>query len=275
MNSTYTEPTMVERSDDEDSPQQGRGVAAVQSVDRALLVLEILAKFGTAGITEIAAELGVHKSTVSRLVAVLESRGFVEQLSDRGKYRLGFSIVRLAGSTSARMDLAKQSQEVCDALALESGETTNVAILDDAKIINIVEAIGPAEISLRSWVGQSCPAHATSSGKVLLSGLSTREVHARLGKRLEAYTPNTVTSIEDLDAELDAARRDGWAAVREELEVGLNAVAAPIRDNSSAIVAALSVSGPTYRMDSAQFTTVSRMAIDAASQISMRLGYTG
>jgi DNA-binding IclR family transcriptional regulator len=264
MTSTYTEPTMVERSDDEDSPQQGRGVAAVQSVDRALLVLEILAKFGTAGITEIATELGVHKSTVSRLVAVLESRGFVEQLSDRGKYRLGFSIVRLAGSTSARMDLAKQSQEVCDALALESGE-----------IINIVEAIGPAEISLRSWVGQSCPAHATSSGKVLLSGLSTREVHARLGKRLESFTPNTVTSIEDLDAELDAARRDGWAAVREELEVGLNAVAAPIRDNSSAIVAALSVSGPTYRMDSAQFTTVSRMAIDAASKISMRLGYTG
>ena len=82
-------------------------------------------------------------------------------------------------------------------------------------------------------------------------------------------------SIEDLDAELDAARRDGWAAVREELEVGLNAVAAPIRDNSSAIVAALSVSGPTYRMDSAQFTTVSRMAIDAAAQISRRLGHTG
>src|ERR1700730_7519770 len=91
--------------------------AAVQSVDRALLVMEILAALGQAGVTEIAAELGVHKSTVSRLVAVLEARGYVEQLSDRGKYRLGFSITRLARSSSGNLDLVRQSQGACDALA--------------------------------------------------------------------------------------------------------------------------------------------------------------
>jgi DNA-binding IclR family transcriptional regulator len=82
-----------------------RPTAAVQSVDRALLVMEILARLGQAGVTEIAAELGVHKSTVSRLIAVLESRGYVEQISGRGKYRLGFSIARLARASSGHLDL--------------------------------------------------------------------------------------------------------------------------------------------------------------------------
>src|SRR5258708_36294039 len=86
-----------------------RPAAAVQSVDRALLVLEILAKLGQAGVTEIAAELGVHKSTVSRLIAVLESRGYVEQGSDRGKYRVGLSIGRLAPAERGHLDLGKRS----------------------------------------------------------------------------------------------------------------------------------------------------------------------
>src|SRR3712207_7135608 len=88
-----------------------RGPAAlVQSVARTLTVLEILGARGEAGVTEIAAELGVHKSTAFRLVAVLESRGFVEQLVDRGKYRLGFGIVRLAGATAAQMDLTREGR---------------------------------------------------------------------------------------------------------------------------------------------------------------------
>lgn len=257
----------------DDGPRTG--AAAVQSVDRALLVLEILAKLGSAGVTEIAAELGVHKSTVSRVVAVLESRGFVEQLSERGKYQLGFSIVRLAGNTSARMDLAKHSQEICDRVALDTGETTNVAVLDGARIINVVESLGPAEIALRSWVGQSCPAHATSSGKVLLASLPIGDMHRLLGTRLDAHTPNTVTDISALDAELDEARRQGWASVCEELELGLTAVAAPVRDSAAKVIAALSISGPAYRLGPAQFEPVARIAIEAAEQISRRLGYTG
>ena len=95
---------------------------------------------------------------MSRLVAVLESRGYVEQVSERGKYRLGFSVARLARALSGQLDLVKLSQDVCDSLAAEVGETTNLAILDADRIVNIVEAIGPAEITLRTWVGQSCPA---------------------------------------------------------------------------------------------------------------------
>ncbi|KAA0021505.1 IclR family transcriptional regulator [Antrihabitans cavernicola] len=253
----------------------GRGAAAVQSVDRALLVLEILAKLGTAGVTELAGELGVHKSTVSRLVAVLEARGYVEQLTDRGKYRLGFSIVRLAGSTTAQIDLAKQGQATCDRLANSIGETVNLAILDGGRAVNIVEAAGPAGVALRTWVGQSSPLHATSSGKVLLSELSPTELRRNAGEQLESFTPNTVVDFGVLESQLSAVRAVGWASVSEELEIGLNAVAAPVRDHSSNVVAALSVSGPTYRLEAGRFEDVAQRAIDAAGGISRRLGYVG
>jgi DNA-binding IclR family transcriptional regulator len=258
-----------------DSPQREKSVAAVQSVDRALTVLEIVGKLGTAGVTEIAAELGVHKSTVSRLIAVLEARGFVEQVSGRGKYRLGFLIVRLAGSASAQMDLAKLSQSVCDDLAESTGETTNVAILDGVRIVNLVEAIGPAEIALRSWVGQTCPAHATSSGKALLAGLSPARVHKLLGRRLDAFTPATVVDRTVLDTELEQIRRQGWASVREELEVGLNAIAAPVRDGDGEVIAAVSVSGPAYRLKPERFDELAEITMSAARRISRRLGYLG
>ncbi|NMO01739.1 IclR family transcriptional regulator [Gordonia sp. TBRC 11910] len=258
---------------DDPAGQSDKSVAPVQSVDRALTVLEILGRWGTAGVTDIASEIGVHKSTVSRLIAVLESRGFVEQLSDRGKYRLGFSIVRLAGSTSARMDIPKQSQPLCDELALATGETVNVAILDDASIINIVEAIGPAEITLRSWVGQSCPATATSSGKVLLAGRSDAAVRSLVGTKFGTYTASSITDVATLLAELADARRNGWASVREELEVGLNAVAAPIRDGDGDVVAAISVSGPAYRLTPERFPDVAAQVRDVAAQIGRRLGH--
>jgi len=251
------------------------GAAAVQSVDRALTVLEIVAKLGAAGVTEIAVELGVHKSTVSRLIAVLESRGYVEQLSERGKYRLGFTVVRLAGSTSAHMDLPRQSQDVCDELAARLGETTNVAILDSDRIINVVEAVGSASVALRTWVGQSCPVHATSSGKVLLTELTAAELRTRLTRRLESFAPNTITGLLTLRAELERARAAGWASCREELEIGLNAVGAPIRDSEGRIVAALTISGPSYRLAPERFADIAAEAIASARAIGRRLGYTG
>jgi DNA-binding IclR family transcriptional regulator len=250
-----------------------RAEAAVQSVDRALLVLEILATLGQAGATEIAAELGVHKSTVSRLIAVLESRGYVEQTSERGKYRLGFAISRLARASSGHLDLVKLSQDVCDALAPDVGETTNLAILDEARIVNIVEAIGPEQITLRTWVGQSCPAHATSSGKVLLAGLEPADVRNRLPATLESFTANTVVRIADLERELADARERGWAKVVEELEIGLNAVSAPVYDSGSNVVAALSVSGPAYRFGEDRFSEVAKKTTAAAEVISRRLGW--
>ena len=248
--------------------------AAVQSVDRALLVLEILAEAGQAGVTEIADQLSVHKSTASRLIAALEARGFVEQVSGRGKYRLGFAVARLARASSAQLDLVKVSQDICDAISADVGETANLAVLDGDRIINIVEAIGPAEITLRTWVGQTCPAYATSSGKVLLSGLDPADVGSRLGAALGSFTDRTVSGAAELQHELAAVRDRGWAGVCEELEVGLNAVAAPVRDADSQVVAALSVSGPSYRLGVERFDEMAKLVVAAADTISRRLGWT-
>jgi DNA-binding IclR family transcriptional regulator len=253
--------------------QDQRANTAVQSVDRALLVLEILAAAGQAGATEIAAELGVHKSTVSRLIAALEARGFVEPASERGKYRLGYAIARLARASSGHLDLVKLSQDVCDTLALDVGETVNLAILDGARIVNVVEAIGPEQITLRSWVGQSCPAYATSSGKLLLAGLDPADLRSRLGTTLESFTANTVVKLDDLERELATARECGWASVAEELEIGLNAVSAPVYDAGSKVIAALSVSGPAYRLSSDRFAEIAKQTASAAEVISRRLGW--
>ncbi|TQR83945.1 IclR family transcriptional regulator [Mycobacterium hodleri] len=261
------------RPESRTTPEDGGRSASVQSVDRALLVMEILATNGQAGVTEIAAELGVHKSTVSRIISVLEARGYVEQLADRGKYRLGFAIARLARATSGQLDLVKQSQAACDALALESGETTNLAVLDGDRIVNVAEAIGPAGIALRTWVGQSCPAHTTSSGKVLLAALDDAQLRESLGTRLESFTDATITARSALQAELAVVREQGWACVREELEVGLNAVAAPVYDASGRVVAALSVSGPSYRLGENEFEATAKRTIAAAETISRRLGW--
>lgn len=255
--------------------EDGARSATVQSVDRVLTVMEIIATLGQAGVTEIATELGVHKSTVSRLISVLETRGYVEQLTDRGKYRLGFAVARLARATSGQLDLVKQSQAACDALAMQSGETTNLAVLDGDRIVNIAEAIGPSGVALRTWVGQSCPAHATSSGKVLLAGLSSTDLRARLSARLDSYTDTTLTSRADLETQLKTVRERGWASVREELEVGLNAVASPVYDADARVVAALSVSGPSYRLGEDEFDDIAKRTVAAAASISKRLGWSG
>src|SRR5688572_7212613 len=107
------------------------GPGGVQSVDRALSILGILARLGPAGVTEIAAELGVHKSTAFRLVTTLETHELVEQTEDRGKYRLGMGLVRLAGASTARLDVVQEARPVCRRLASECGETVNVAVLSD------------------------------------------------------------------------------------------------------------------------------------------------
>ncbi len=253
-------------------PRREREPALVQSVDRALTVLEILAKRGVAGVTEIAVELGVHKSTASRLVAVLESRGFVEQLSDRGKYRLGFGIARLAGALTVHRDLAYTGRAVCEALAQHTGETVNLAILDGARVTHISEVRGSGAVAVQNWVGQSTPAHATSSGKVLLAHVPDLDLEALLGSTLQRYTPNTITDVGVLAHELHVVRVRGWASTVEEYEPGLNALAAPVRDHAGAVVAAISVAGPSFRLTPEEFAAITPRLLQAAEDFGRRLG---
>src|SRR5215212_3291641 len=131
-------------SDQDSSRRGGEGAGGVQSVDRAVSVLEILAKRGEAGVSEVAADIGVHKSTAFRLLAALEDRGLVEQAADRGKYRLGFGILRLAGAVSSRMDVTQQARPVCERLARELGETVNLAVAQAHYAVNLDQVRGPS-----------------------------------------------------------------------------------------------------------------------------------
>src|SRR5260370_30562982 len=122
----------AEHTEESRGKRNGRGAgSAVQSVDRAVSVLEILARLGEAGVTEIAEELDVHKSTAFRLLGVLENRGLVAQAKDRGKYYLGAAVLRLAGAAAVRLDISQEGVPVCPALAHELGETVHIAVLDD------------------------------------------------------------------------------------------------------------------------------------------------
>lgn len=246
--------------------------AQVQSVDRAISVLELLAQ-GEAGITEIAGELGVHKSTVSRLVSVLEARGLVEQLGERGKYAIGFGVVRLAGAATGRMDLTKLGQPVCQTLADEFGETVNIAVHDAGVAINITQARGSAAVSAVNWIGQRTPLHATSSGKVLLAYLALDERKRLVSLPLDSYTENTVVDASRLLSELEGVARRGYAACFEELELGLHAVAVPVRGHRGEVVAAMSASGPSYRLSRERVDQIVPTMSAAAAGLSAQLGY--
>lgn len=248
--------------------------ALVQSVDRAIAVLELLASRGETGITEIAGELGVHKSTASRLVSVLEGRGLVEQLGQRGKYVIGFGMVRLAGSAIARMDLASVGRSVCQSLADRLGETVNIAVLDGDVAINITQARGAAAISAQNWIGQRTPLHATSSGKVLLAHMDQQRRAEILAAPLTAYTRNTITDPVALAAELDKVPTSGYAATFEELELGLHAVAVPVTGSAGQPVGAISASGPAFRVPRRRVPDIARELSSAAADLAGLLGYS-
>ncbi len=245
---------------------------SVQSVDRALTILSMLARLGEAGVTEIAAGLGVHKSTAFRLVATLESHGMVEQNDERGKYRLGVGVLRLAGATTARLDVVQESRPVCRRLAADSGETVNIAVLSDQSALYLDQVAGQSALQSHNWVGQHIPLHATSNGKVLLSDLTVEEVDTRV-PRLPAYTTKTVTTRAALRRDLARVREQGYAVATDELEVGLTAIAAPIRNAHGDVIASLSVSGPTLRLDDARVKELVPVVLDAAEEISQRLGH--
>ena len=247
------------------------GAAGVQSVDRALTILEVLARIGEAGVTDVAAELGVHKSTAFRLVATLEAHRLVEQTADRGKYRLGVGVLRLAGATAARLDVVQEARPLCRQLAATTGETVNITVLSESSALYLDQVAGSSALQPHNWVGQHIPLHATSNGKVLLSGLDTSALD-RLLPTLPSYTPRTITRKSELRAELNRVREQGYAVAVDELEIGLSAVAAPIRNAGGEVVASMSVSGPTFRL-SERIGEIAARLTESATEVSLRLGW--
>jgi DNA-binding IclR family transcriptional regulator len=258
---------------EETQPPAGAGTTApVQSVDRAITILELLAREGESSVTEIAAQLGVHKSTAFRLLATLEGHRLVEQINDRGRYRLGVGNLRLAGATTARLDVVSEARPLTRQLAADTGETVNITVRSDESALYLDQVAGSSALQSHNWVGQRIPLHATSNGKVLLSELSQHEFDEAL-PHLPRFTEHTITSVARLREELDGVRRRGYALAVDELEVGLTAAAAPIRSAHGDIIASMSISGPTFRLTHERLEETVPLVVAAALEVSHRLGW--
>ncbi|UZX03192.1 IclR family transcriptional regulator [Arthrobacter sp. CDRTa11] len=263
-------------SNDPDVPKGANGQAGgVQSVDRALQILDILSRDGHAGVSDIAEEMGVHKSTVFRLLESLVGPEMVQQNTGRGKYQLGFGILRLAASIPARLSLVREARPILEDLAQQSKETVNLAVLRSGYAVNVDQALGPSSLATHDWVGGLTPLHATSSGKVFLAALPADERRRILDEvGLSARTPRTITDRDVLEKQLLDVARNGYAETSEELEIGLNAIAVPVFNHVGAVIGSVSISGPAFRFDTAKLPGLITSLREAGLQISAKMGYT-
>jgi DNA-binding IclR family transcriptional regulator len=252
---------------------EGTRVQGIQSVDRAASILELLGRTGSAGVSEVALELDVHKSTAFRLLGALEARGLVEQSVSRGKYQLGIGVLRLANAVYHRLSIVAQARASLERLADDQGETVNLAVQRSGWAVNLDQAMGPSPLASHDWIGNLTPLHATASGKVFLAALSVDERTALVGPGpLRRFTETTVTDRDRLDAELAQVASAGVASTRGELEDGLNAAAVPVWDHRGAVVASISVAGPAFRFDPSDEQVVADL-LRAGAAVSERLGH--
>ena len=225
------------------------------------------------GISSLAGRLGLAKSTVHRLATTLVEYDMLEQNRETGKYRLGLAFFELGTLVRRKMDVTTEAQGEIHALADSSGETVQLAILDHLTVLYIRIRESRQAVRLSSGLGSRAPAHCTGVGKALLAYQPAEIVQQVVENGLKRHTDNTITDPEKLRAELASIRARGYAIDDEEIEVGLRCVAAPIRDHSGRVVAAISVAAPVQRMSKKQVQASIPSVVAAAENISRRLGY--
>ncbi len=248
---------------------------SVQSVDRAISVMELLSRRGWSGVTEVAREIEIHKSTAYRLLTTLRDRGLVEQDAATEKYRLGFGLVLLARSASADLDILRCAEPVCERLSELTKETVTIAVLEDDDAVVIHQSISRASALSVDWTGRHTPLHATAAGKLFLSYMPEDQLLRVLRGPLERFTENTVVEPASLTDQTRTFRDQGYAYTVEELEVGLNAVGAPIHRADGAVVGTVSVSGPAFRLPPDDLREIAELSKRAAAEISRCLGFQG
>jgi DNA-binding IclR family transcriptional regulator len=248
--------------------------ATIQTVERIASIMRCFTKADTdLGVMEISREIGIHKSTTSRLLSALHREGFVAKDPETGRYRLGLGLVNLAGVVLEQQNLRQAAQEYIRTLAEMTQETINISILDGDESINIETVRSPKSISFAGRLGRKTPLHCTSTGKVQLAYMNPESRVEILSRPLAAYTSQTITDPAALHAALIEVSDQGYAISNEEFEEGLVAIAAPIRDHSGQVIASVSISGPTYRMDSEKLAEYTTPLLEAARNISGQLGY--
>jgi DNA-binding IclR family transcriptional regulator len=246
--------------------------SASRTVIKALRILRLLGRAQhPLGVLEIARQLGLHKSSVSRLLATLSAEGFVTRDPITERFVVGVTLVTLAGEALRQMDLRRLARDTLERLAAATSETVNLAVPERGGVVNVDKIASPHYIRDIGWIGRQSPFHCTATGKVLIAWLTPGERRAWLGPTLPRRTPRTIGTWPELERELATVRRRGFAVGLEELEPGLVAVAAPIRDQTGGVVATVSVSGPSMRMGRAKLDEYSSRVVACAAEISERL----
>ena len=259
-------------SDPLDGATRDRDAAASRgttAIDRgAELLVRVLESEQPVALSDLASASGIPKSTASRLVSALERRGLVEQDGERGRLRPGPAILRVAERSMLERSVVELARTSLDSLAALSGETVNLAVPARDGVEHVAQVDSRHFLGAGQWLGQSVEYHCTAVGKVFMAfGRATMPA-----RPLAALTPDTITDPARLRAELDVVRAEQFAAAVNELELGLAAIAAPVRGAAGEVIAALSISGPTTRMTPARIAELKPILIAEAYELSRRLG---
>ncbi len=250
----------------------------IQTVANALRLLEEFREAEQLGVTELAERMGLHKNNVFRLLATLEQYGYIEQSRATERYRLGVRSFEIGRAYSRSRDLLRRAGPVLQDLARRTGESAHVGILEHFDVVHLDGAVSERLVRTGLRVGRRLPLHSTALGKVLLgcAGPALREVYDRdlAAGALERRTDATITDRDKFFEHLRTVAVRGFALDLEECEAGLTCAAAPIFDAEGEVVAALSVSGPAFRLDEQRLLhEVVPQTTAAADRLSRELGY--
>lgn len=252
--------------------ERGGGLSSVRNAARLLCAFTPGDR--DLGVSELAARLGLAKSTVHRLLATLAIEGLIEKDRSSGRYRLGLKLYELGAIVSTHLDLHQLVTEPLDDLRNRTHETVHVSILDNGEVLYIERRESLQTVRVFARVGHRNHAHCTSSGKVLLAWLPPEERAALLRERgLPAHTPHTITDPDRLEAELALVRERGWSSNLDESELGASSVAAPIRDATGEVVAAIACVAPSTRLNRETMRRYALETVGTAGRISAQLGY--
>ncbi|MFY0542606.1 IclR family transcriptional regulator [Brevibacillus sp. H7] len=254
-----------------------RDVSSVQSVDRALIILDMLKEQNDGlGITELANRMDIAKSTVHRLLTSLKNQGYVRQDPISERYLLGLKLIELGSIVTQSLEIRKIANPFMNSLVQETGETSHLVVLEDGEVVYIEKIESPYTIRMYSLIGKRAPVHCTGVGKAMIAYLPEEQVRKIVAQRgLKKFTENTITSLDDLLVHMKEIREKGYSLDREEHEAGIHCVAAPILNHNGEAVAGLSVSGPLMRMDEEKVKFCTDRVVYYAREISKHLGFRG
>lgn len=248
----------------------------IQSVDRAI---DILCMFNNQvqelGITEISQNMNLSKSTVHGLVRTLEARELLAQNPENGKYRLGLKVYELGMAYSAAVELENAARKVAYELSARFDESVHIAVYAGGMAVFVIRKDPKMGITSFPRVGASIPANATAVGKALLAFLPEAEIDKYLESTLYPLTLKTIIDKDKLRTELKAIRSRGYAVDNEEAMSGIACVAAPIRDRSSQVVAAISLSGPVIKIMGDTHQEIISEMLQGSAKVSRVLGFIG